>query len=99
MLILSRQSGQSIRIGDNIVVTVSRIFGNKGRLGIHAPIDIRIVREDAGDKAGMASRARRALLEDRVKGLEKQVAAANGEGEISISTDFAQEIIKVMRAI
>ena len=37
MLVLSRQRDESIMIGDNIVVTIVDIRGDKVRLGINAP--------------------------------------------------------------
>ncbi|HUG89968.1 MAG TPA: carbon storage regulator [Planctomycetaceae bacterium] len=46
MLVLSRKPGERIMIGDNIVVTVVRIGPNNVRLGIDAPTDLNIVREE-----------------------------------------------------
>ena len=44
MLVLSRKEGERLVIGDNVVVTVNRISGNRITLGIEAPRDVRIVR-------------------------------------------------------
>ena len=44
MLVLTRKSHDSIRIGDNIKVTILRIKGNTVRIGVEAPEDVRIVR-------------------------------------------------------
>lgn len=44
MLVLSRKEGERLVIGDNVVITVNRISGNRITLGIDAPRDIRIVR-------------------------------------------------------
>lgn len=44
MLVLSRKVGERLIIGDNIVVTVNRVAGNRVTLGIEAPGDVRIVR-------------------------------------------------------
>ena len=44
MLVLTRKSQDSIRIGDNITVTILRIKGNTVRIGVEAPDDVRIVR-------------------------------------------------------
>lgn len=44
MLVLSRKEGERLVIGDNIVVTINRISGNRVTLGIEAPRDVRIVR-------------------------------------------------------
>ena len=46
MLVLSRKSGERIHIGENIIVTVVRIGPNNVRLGIDAPRDLNIVREE-----------------------------------------------------
>ncbi len=46
MLILGRDSGESIIIGDDITVTVIKISGNQVRLGISAPRDVTINREE-----------------------------------------------------
>ena len=53
MLILTRNAGQSLRIGDDIVLRVLRIQEGQVRLGIEAPRDIEIERDNAKrDKAG-----------------------------------------------
>ena len=46
MLVLSRQRDESIIIGDNVVVTVVDIRGDKVRLGIEAPTAIPVHRQD-----------------------------------------------------
>ena len=46
MLVLSRQRDESIIIGDNIVVTVVDIRGDKVRLGIDAPTEIPVHRRE-----------------------------------------------------
>ena len=44
VLVLSRKLNESIQIGNQIVVTVLQIFGNKVRLGISAPKEILVLR-------------------------------------------------------
>jgi carbon storage regulator CsrA len=46
MLVLSRKSMERIQIGDNIAVTVLEIHGNKVRIGISAPREIRVLRSE-----------------------------------------------------
>lgn len=46
MLVLSRKVGERIWIGENIAVTVVRITGGGVRLGIEAPEDLAVVREE-----------------------------------------------------
>lgn len=46
MLVLSRKPGETIRIGDGIFITVVHIGPNNVRIGIDAPDDVNIVREE-----------------------------------------------------
>ena len=46
MLVLSRKQSQRIRLGDSIVITVVRVAGDKVRLGIEAPRDMVVLRDE-----------------------------------------------------
>ena len=46
MLVLSRKETQRIRLGNSIVVTVVRVSGDKVRLGIEAPSDVLVLRDE-----------------------------------------------------
>ena len=46
MLVLSRHRDESIMIGDNIVITIVDIRGDKVRLGINAPTEIPVHRQE-----------------------------------------------------
>jgi len=54
MLVLSRKASVRIRLGDSIVITIVRVTGDKVRLGIEAPSDVLVLREELKphDKAG-----------------------------------------------
>lgn len=49
MLCLSRKKGEQIRIGDNIVITVMEVRGDKVRLAFDAPRDIAVHRQEIWD--------------------------------------------------
>lgn len=49
MLVLSRHRDESIRIGDDIVVTIVDIRGDKVRLGIEAPQHVPVHRSEVYD--------------------------------------------------
>ncbi|MFN4904387.1 MAG: carbon storage regulator CsrA, partial [Planctomycetota bacterium] len=46
MLVLSRHRDESIMIGDDVVVTIVDIRGDKVRLGIEAPNDVPVHRQE-----------------------------------------------------
>jgi len=46
MLVLTRKVGEKIFLGDNITVTVTAIAGQQVRLGITAPLDVPILRNE-----------------------------------------------------
>ena len=46
MLVLSRRTNERIKLGDSITVTVVRVAGDKVRLGIEAPRDLVVLREE-----------------------------------------------------
>lgn len=46
MLVLSRKESQRIRLGDSIVITIVKISGDKVRIGIDAPSDVLVLRDE-----------------------------------------------------
>ena len=55
MLIFARRAGESLMIGDDVVVTVLGIKGNKIRIGVDAPRDKAVHREEIFHKIKGAS--------------------------------------------
>jgi carbon storage regulator len=51
MLILTRRVGERVVIGEEISITVLRIKGNQVRLGVNAPKNIAVQREEISDQA------------------------------------------------
>jgi carbon storage regulator len=46
MLVLSRRERERVRLGNDIVVTIVRVSGDKVRLGIEAPASIPVLRDE-----------------------------------------------------
>ncbi len=57
MLVLSRKLGEKILIGDQIVVTVVKIDRNQIRLGIEAPAEVAVYREEIAPGAAATTTA------------------------------------------
>lgn len=47
MLVLARRENQKLYIGDNITVTVLRLSNGTVRLGVEAPREVQVLRDDA----------------------------------------------------
>ena len=58
MLVLSRKRDERIIIGGNIVITVVEVRGDKVRLGIEAPVDVPVHRQEVFEaiQRGQAAR-------------------------------------------
>jgi carbon storage regulator len=50
MLVLSRKVGERVLIGDRVAITIVRINGNAVRLGIDAPPEMVVVREELSQR-------------------------------------------------
>lgn len=46
MLVLSRKEGERLKLGDSIVITVVKVAGDKVRLGIEAPPNVLVLRDE-----------------------------------------------------
>ena len=65
MLVLTREVGQKLLIGNDVIITVTKISGNKVRIGVQAPDDVTVIREE--------------LVPARTGEIEHHVAARSAE--------------------
>ena len=72
MLVLMRRPGESINIGPNIVVTLVALERNRARIGIEAPRDITIDREEIAEKKRLESLIGQDEPEDDDSGLKNR---------------------------
>ncbi len=64
MLILTRRSGETVHIGDDVMVTVLAIKGNQVRIGIKAPRSVAVDREEIFERKRTEGAARQASPEN-----------------------------------
>ncbi len=64
MLILTRRIGESLNIGDEIKITLLGIKGNQVRIGIDAPRDVEVHREEIYDKIKRETRKANTKMSD-----------------------------------
>ena len=71
MLVLSRHRDESIMIGDDIVITIVDIRGDKVRLGIEAPNDIPVHRQEVYEAIKRENRKANHILPADLNGLKE----------------------------
>ena len=66
MLILTRRVGETLMIGDEVTVTVLGVKGNQVRIGVNAPREVAVHREE---------------IYDRIKAEEEGAGDGDGDGD------------------
>ena len=95
MLVLSREKGERIMIGPDIVVTIVEVRGDKVRIGIDAPRNINVHREEIYDAINPDSPIKRrpkrvVTVQDKLKAQARQPAP--DEGTLGGSTQEASGV-------
>jgi carbon storage regulator len=65
MLVLSRKERERIRLGDSIVVTIVRVSGDKVRIGIEAPPDVLVLRDELESREATPSQVQPRQVQPR----------------------------------
>ena len=66
MLILTRRVGESLMIGDDVTITVLGVKGNQVRVGVKAPKEVAVHREEILNRIEEASTEEEPLSEPRL---------------------------------
>ncbi|MDQ1242352.1 MAG: carbon storage regulator [Pseudomonadota bacterium] len=70
MLILTRRVGETVMIGDDVTVTVLGVKGNQVRIGVNAPRDVAVHREEIFER----------IKREEQDGTARPAKGGNGEG-------------------
>ncbi|HEY8532335.1 MAG TPA: carbon storage regulator CsrA [Micromonospora sp.] len=71
MLVLTRRPGESVMIGDDVVVTVLEVRGDVVRIGIRAPRDVQVHREEVYRELRQANQEAASPNEEAVRDLAR----------------------------
>jgi len=83
VLILTRKLGESINIGDNIKISVLGIHGRQVRIGIDAPLNVVVHREEIYVKIQEENRHASKSIADDIKGMVKILKGKiKGKGKV-----------------
>lgn len=79
MLVLTRRAGESVMIGDDVVVTVLETRGDVVRLGIKAPRSVQVHREEVYQELQAANREAASPDDDAVRAVAELLRPALAE--------------------
>jgi len=73
MLVLTRRAGESVMIGNDVIITVLEARGDVIRLGIQAPRDVQVHREEVFRELQAANREAASPTEDAVRAVTEML--------------------------
>jgi carbon storage regulator len=73
MLVLTRRAGESVMIGNDVIITVLEARGDVIRLGIQAPRDVQVHREEVYRELQSANREAASPTDDAVEAVAKMI--------------------------
>ncbi|GIM92344.1 carbon storage regulator CsrA [Paractinoplanes toevensis] len=80
MLVLTRRAGESVMIGNDVIITVLEARGDVIRLGIQAPRDIQVHREEVFRELQAANREAASPTDDAVRAITKMLQSPEESG-------------------
>lgn len=73
MLVLTRRAGESVMIGNDVIITVLEARGDVIRLGIQAPRDVQVHREEVYRELQSVNREAASPTDDAVEAVAKMI--------------------------
>lgn len=72
MLIITRKKGESLMIGDDIEITISKIDDGSVKIGINAPKNVNILRKELYEEIEKENKMAMNISMDLLKGIKKK---------------------------
>lgn len=89
MLILTRKSGQGFRVGEDIVITITEISGDKVKVGIDAPKDIKILRSELSETMEQNVQAAHSAGSDTLRALARGLKKEPGALKVPVQAKLS----------
>lgn len=80
MLVLTRRAGESVMIGNDVIITVLEARGEVIRLGIQAPRDVQVHREEVFRELQAANREAASPTDDAVRQVTEMLQTPDESG-------------------
>ena len=80
MLVLTRRSGESVMIGNDVIISVLEARGDVIRLGIQAPRDVQVHREEVYRELQSANREAASPTDDAVQAVAQMIRPPDTSG-------------------
>ncbi len=80
MLVLTRRAGESVMIGNDVIITVLEARGDVIRLGIQAPRDVQVHREEVFRELQAVNREAASPTDDAVQAVTEMLEAPEETG-------------------
>jgi carbon storage regulator len=85
MLILSRTIGEVVHIGDDIELTVVAVYGHQVRIGINAPREVVVDRQEIADRKLHGRRATGRVAESPATVIAPEAATSGGRPNVRVT--------------
>jgi carbon storage regulator len=95
MLVLSRERNERIYVGNDIIITIADVRGDKVRIGIDAPAELRIIREELVAEMGKTTPEKSTCSQQLVKAYRQSREGAEDHRLVNTISAAAQIILNL----